>query len=522
MSYRVCIPCAGTGSRLGGMTQFINKSLVSVANRPTLSHIIEQFPDNAEFVIALGYKGDLVRQFLELAYPERQFYFVDVNPFEGPGSGLGLSLQACKQYLQQPFVFNSCDTMVEGRIPDPDSNWMGYAEVEDLASYRTIEIKPGRVSAIAEKGEGHDPDHRAYIGLAGIFDHELFWTAMSNFADETITRGEAQGLRSLLPVGIHAYKFRWYDTGNPESLNNTREHYRKPGEPNILEKPNEAIWFVGNNVIKYSDDKNFIINRSKRVWQLQGYVPEISAIKENMYCYKRVEGNPLSENITLPIFNNLLETCKKFWETEELTPEKIDTFEERCLKFYRDKTMERISLFYRRYRRNDGIENINGIEMIELSTLLESVDWKWLANGVPGRFHGDFHFENILWDADREKFTFLDWRQDFGGDLIIGDIYYDLAKLMHGLIINHELIVKKNFQIEWDDREINFDFLRKNKLVECETFFGEWLKSNGYDVKKVMIITSLIYLNIAALHHENYSLLLFALGKSMLRKLLEK
>ena len=105
MSYRVCIPCAGTGSRLGSITQFINKSLVSIANRPALCHLIELFPEDAEFVIVLGHKGNLIREFLSLAYPSRQFFFSEVTPFEGPGSGLGLSLQTCKQHLQQPFVF---------------------------------------------------------------------------------------------------------------------------------------------------------------------------------------------------------------------------------------------------------------------------------------------------------------------------------------------------------------------------------------------------------------------------------
>ena len=94
MTYRVCIPTAGTGSRLGSLTQFLNKSLVSIANRPTLSHLIEQFPADTEFVIALGHKGHLVKEYLSLAYPERQFFFAEVQPFEGPGSGLGLSLLA--------------------------------------------------------------------------------------------------------------------------------------------------------------------------------------------------------------------------------------------------------------------------------------------------------------------------------------------------------------------------------------------------------------------------------------------
>ena len=99
MPLRVCIPCAGTGSRLGSMTKFLNKSLVSISNRPTLSHIIEQFPSGTEFVIALGHKGHLIREFLFLAYPEIQFYFSEVSPFEGKGSGLTLTLSSCREYL---------------------------------------------------------------------------------------------------------------------------------------------------------------------------------------------------------------------------------------------------------------------------------------------------------------------------------------------------------------------------------------------------------------------------------------
>lgn len=65
MTERVCIPTAGTGSRLGSLTRYINKSLVAVDNRPTISHIIERYPDDAEFVIALGHKGHLVRGIFE-------------------------------------------------------------------------------------------------------------------------------------------------------------------------------------------------------------------------------------------------------------------------------------------------------------------------------------------------------------------------------------------------------------------------------------------------------------------------
>lgn len=63
---------------------------------------------------------------------------------------------------------------------------------------------------------------------------------------------------------------------------------------------------------------------------------------------------------------------------------------------------------------------------------------------------------------------------------------------------------------------IRFDFNRKQILVQCEKSFEKWIISNGYDIKKVKVLTALVYLNIAALHHHPYGLLLYALGKSML------
>ena len=191
------------------------------------------------------------------------------------------------------------------------------------------------------------------------------------------------------------------------------------------------------------------------------------------------------------------------------------------MKFYRDKTFERVALFYKNFDRRDGTQPINGEPMKSLEDLLNSIDWNWLSDGQPGRFHGDFHFENILWNAESRSFTFLDWRQDFGGDLTVGDIYYDFAKLLHGLIICHELIAKDLYGVSWQPDSISFDFLRKQVLVDCERHFAKWLSNEGFDAKKVRTLTALIFLNIAALHHHPYSLLLYGLGKSMLKNELE-
>ena len=516
MSYRVLIPTAGIGSRLGKLTKYINKSLIGIANRPAISHVIEQFPEDTEFVIALGHKGDLVKEFLTLAYSDRTFFFAGVSPFEGEGSGLGLSVLKCKEYLQQPFIFISCDTLVRGKIPNPTTNWMGYAEITDLQQYRTLEIQGNQVVGILEKGVKSDNIQKAYIGLAGIKNYAEFWNAMENGGSESIVSGESHGLRAIVKSGIVSYCFTWYDTGNIGALKIAREAYREADEPNILEKENETIWFVKDNAVKYSDDKKFIANRVLRADSIKGYIPEIIDSATHMYVYKKANGHVLSEVITIPLFKQLLNYSKAFWQIHNLDDEGKSDFKNKCMVFYKKKTIERVELFFKNFGKNDSTETINGIPMPTIAEIFEKVDWNWLADGLPGRFHGDFHFENIIYDKTNNKFVFLDWRQDFGGSLTTGDIYYDFAKLLHGLIVCHELIAENHFVVDWKEKEIKYDLYRKNILVQCERFFEDWLTENQYDKKKVWILTAIVYLNIAALHHYPYSLMLFALGKEML------
>jgi len=523
VSYRVVIPTAGIGSRLEKLTKYLNKSLLSVANKPILSHLIDQFPKTCDFVIALGYKGDLVKDFLKLIYPNRTFHFVNVKPYRGKGSGLGYSLLCCKKYLQEPFVFISCDTLVREPIPNPKFNWMGYAIKKKIFSYRTLQIKENKITQINEKNISSLEKQIPYIGLAGIYDHKIFWNEMEKGRQIATQQGEVFGLRKILKrEKVQSLKFTWFDTGTLEGLIKTRKLYNNLNEINILEKENEAIWFLGNKVVKFSADSQFIKNRFIRAKKLKIFIPKVLYLKKNMYLYNKFDGIVLSKIITLALFNNLLETCKFFWKKRNLTVKEKVTFNKNCHKFYYDKTLERINLFYKKFNKKDGTESINGEAMPALSNLLNYIDWKDLTNGLPGRFHGDLHFENILYCSKKKTFKFLDWRQDFAGNLEVGDIYYDLAKLLHGLIVSHEIIVKNHFSADWKNNKISFKLFRKPILKKCEVRFNQWCIKNNFSLKKIRILTGLIYLNIAALHHYPYSLLLYALGKSMLKKELIK
>ena len=169
MFYKVLIASAGLGNRLKGMTKNVNKALISVAHKPAISYIIEKFDEKIEFVIPVGYKAQTVKDYLTLAYPSRKFTFINVDLFEGEGSGLGYTIMQCAKELQCPFIFSSNDTIVLEDVKAPTHNWMGQAQTEDNSQYRTIKSEKRDVIEICPKGT--EGDVKAYIGLAGIFNY---------------------------------------------------------------------------------------------------------------------------------------------------------------------------------------------------------------------------------------------------------------------------------------------------------------------------------------------------------------
>ena len=117
--YKILLVTSGTGSRLGGVTSYTNKSLVRVGEKPAISYIIESYPEHTEIVVTLGHFGQQVKDFLSLFYPNYNFNFVEVDKYEGKGSSLGYSLLQAKKELDCPFIFQACDTLPIETFPAP-------------------------------------------------------------------------------------------------------------------------------------------------------------------------------------------------------------------------------------------------------------------------------------------------------------------------------------------------------------------------------------------------------------------
>lgn len=506
--YKVLITTSGLGSRLGNLTDYTNKCLVRVADKPAISYIIESYPTSTEFVITLGHYGSHVKQFLQLAYPNHNFTFIEIDKYKGEGSSLGYSILQCKDQITSPFIFHASDTIIEDfKIPSLDNNWVIGACKEDSSQYRTLNLDKDKLIKINEKGElGFD---FSYIGVAGIKDYELFFYNLKKLIyNNHVDTSDVHAVNGMVSEVDFQFKLiqssKWYDIGNTSELIKTRKAFKSNIE--VLDKKDESIFFFDEFVIKFFYDTNINKNRVIRANNLKGLVPNIIDATENFYKYEKAEGKLFSKSVDSIKFSKFLE-----WTNQYLwIPKQDDNFKNKCSDFYINKTKKRIEQYLNFHP--DKEEYINGVLIPSIQTLLNQIDSGWLCDGIPSQFHGDFILDNII--ETENGFTLIDWRQDFADDLEIGDVYYDLAKLNHNLSINHDIVNKNLFGYSKD----NCYILINSKLKECQEILHQFIIDKGYDLKKVKILSSIIWINMAPLHEYPFNHFLFNFGKYNLYK----
>jgi len=521
--YKVCILSAGRGMRLGSLTSELNKSLLPINQKAVISHIIEKFPEDIEIVIATGYQGEKVKEYLKHAHAGRNISVVSVNKFEGPGSGPGLSLLSCKDKLQCPFIVYASDTMIlEDSLPPPDKNWMGVSSINPIESEKfcTVGIKDGKIDKLFDKQKENNT--LAFIGISGINDFNLFWRSLE--ADKSLIDNEHQlsnGLKALIPEDYYPEKFIWKDTGTVESYYETRNFFEKLDENFNFDKINEFTYFVNKRVIKYFADEKNINMRYQRSLLLRGLCPVIDKKTKWFISYRKIKGSTLYECLNPQTTSDFLKWLENnLWKETKKLPE--SEFFSCCEKFYKDKTIGRLEEFYKKYPDYKGRSyDVNGVSLQHIEIILQSIDWDSLFEGIQSNFHGDLQFDNVLktgWLSNgKEDFKLLDWRQDFGGSVQCGDIYYDLGKLYGGLSLPYNLIKKNKFSYQEDEiKGVTYNFETSHMLDESRSIFEKFIRESKYNFKKIMTIRGLIFLNMAPLHEEPFDKMLYHMSRYFL------
>lgn len=536
---KVFITTSGTGSRLYDLTTYTNKSMIKIGKKPVISYIIDEYPDDTQFVISLGYFGDHVRQFLKLAYPNKHFEFVYVDKYEGPGSSQVYSQLQAEEYLQEPFIYHDCDTIIENlqsQIPlNFNFNFMvGYEANAELYDAFDYDIQNMNIVKTYQKPDSLN-GMLAFVGVCGIYDYKEFWR-MLHYAyehEETPYDFMVYHKYEMFKGNLKAVKVdNWIDTGNIAGVKLARKNCKDPF--NILDKNDQAIFIIYNKVIKFFAKDGVVSDLLKHYKKIKNLCQPIKKHTKNFITYDFIDAENAIDRMNPIRFRKMLGYFKNegLWNDVDINSTlDYTTFRKNLVSFYIDKNLQRVNKFIDQYNINEDKDVwVNDICLPKEWTsnkLIHKVSQiKEFANINPSSWHGDFVLDNILYDNKDDKYILLDWRPNFGTNTEYGDKYYDWGKMLHNIGFNFSSCYNELYNIiEDDDQHIYLSILGNTNVYECKQVLKEFVKEQAPDVRWefIEIICGLCWISMSPLYYMNpIGKWLFYMGKLMIYTNLKK
>ena len=506
-SNTVIIPTAGLGSRMGNFTKNLNKALLPYKDRPVIGHIIDAFPRDTHFIIPVGYLADQVMDFCRVAYADRNITFVKIDDFTSERSGTAYTLKQCRDYVKGPFWYLPCDTYLNESIVDKVANndcyFIKYVPEKDTYLYTMFELNDDNTIKDILFKETTPETWAAFTGLMYIHAYEDFWTSLdqlnSNEFIFTIKRGSDTASLET-----------WKDFGCPEIYQTELIKSQKFD----FSKKDEITYIVNNRVVKWWLDGTVAEKKVRKAKVNPDVFPPNVSYSGNYMAYDFVPGQTLYEFNNPIAFGELLNYLESnVWQDYAVNVEAA------AVDFYKNKTLARIGKFLEKYPNLTPVTTVDGVAVKSYKHYLDNIDWDYLAKTCrPGFMHGDLQFDNIVINSAGE-FKLIDWRHEFAGIVEYGDIYYDLAKMAGGLVINYANIKNHNFNVEVDGQAVTLSVPNIDNITVYQQRLKEYVNAQGLDYKKVQQLVPVIFWNMSPLHTAPFDIFLWYLGLKLFAEL---
>jgi thiamine kinase-like enzyme/dTDP-glucose pyrophosphorylase len=500
MTNTVIIPTAGLGSRMGNYTRDLNKALLPYQDKPVLAHIIDNFPRDTKFIIPVGYLSDQIRQFCGQAYPDRDITFVTVEDYTSAKSGTATTLLACEPLIHGAFWYVPCDTYfnecVHGVSYDENVYFTRLVRAADTKLYTIFELDTtNRIQNVVFKQQ-YATEQAAFTGLMYVDDWAKFFNQLNanesnEFIDIIAATSKTQALDS------------WLDFGCPQIYQTELSKSRTFD----FTKKDELTYICNNRVVKWWLDGTIAEKKYNKVLANPTVFPDNCTFEGNYMAYDYFEGQTLYEFNRVDKFDSLLT-----WLDKEVWHKTTDNITQASSEFYKTKSLQRINKFL---AMNPNLQTINFVDNVPVkhySFYLNRIDWAQLSQVTQSGFmHGDLQFDNIVIDSTY-NFKLIDWRHEFAGLVTIGDIYYDLAKMMGGLIINYARIKQHNFDIQILDDAVTLSIPSVDNIDQYRQQLESYVVKNNLELNKVRTLVPIIFWNMAPLHTAPFDQFLWYLG----------
>ena len=496
--HTVVIPTAGLGSRLNDLSKKLNKSLLPYKNKPVIAHIIDNFPKDTRFIIPVGYKAEQVIDFCKLAYSDRNIEFVLIDDYTSQNSGPGYTVKKCLELINEPFWYIPCDTYFDEDITirtyDSDTVFVKTIPSDLSNLYTMFKLIDDKIIDMTFKVSQNN-DWHAFTGVMYIHDHV-------DFSKRLVNQNSPEIIYAIKKETKTQHLNSWLDFGSLAIYNEACKNSQKYD----FTKTDEFTYICNNKVIKWWADSSISKKKYDKAMSNSKVIPSNCQFKGEWLAYDYFKGTTLYENYNLDILNKLL-----LWLDKEVWTHKNINISNESKSFYKEKTLARINKFLEKYPNIEHAKTINGIPVDNWENYLHAINWDLLENvNLPGFMHGDLQFDNLI--NDNNEFKIIDWRHEFAGLVEIGDIYYDLAKLVGGFIVNYSKIKQNDFTFVNDQGNITLSIPHIENYREYVDTVKKFVESKGWNYHKVKLLIPIIFWNMAPLHTEPFDKFLWYLG----------
>ncbi|MFZ9971077.1 MAG: sugar nucleotidyltransferase [Bacteroidia bacterium] len=252
---KAIIPLAGMGSRLRPHSQTQPKSLIPVAGKPILGHIMDSLVQAGvkECVFIVGYLGDRIESYISGHYPTVKSHYVIQTTSKGNGHAIWL---AREQFApDEPALIVLGDTIFEADLAGviaEGKNALGVKKVEDPRLFGVAELDDsGRIRRVVEKPQ-IPHSNLALVGLYYIKDSRLLFHCLGhNIENQVRTQNEfhlTDGIQCMLAQGSDFNPFTvktWFDCGKKDIILQTNRTLLKQRAAESY----EALKSKGNIVV---------------------------------------------------------------------------------------------------------------------------------------------------------------------------------------------------------------------------------------------------------------------------------
>jgi len=236
---KAILPVAGKGTRLRPHTHTKAKSLVHVAGKTVLQHIIErlQRADVEEYIFITDENGQQIANFMDLKFPELKCHYLIQRERLGPAHAVALAAPEVKPGDDILVVFNDTIFVTElDRIPQLCNGADGLIYSKEVEDYQRFGVNVMDGEYIVDMVEKPDtPISRlAQVGLYYLKDGVGFLDYIQQtIADGDTVKGEYYLPSVFMRMIASGKKLKapeidaWLDCGKPDTLLETNRYLLK-------------------------------------------------------------------------------------------------------------------------------------------------------------------------------------------------------------------------------------------------------------------------------------------------------